>query len=64
MAASTFSRVEIRTRDKADLMRAAEHLKHLADEIQTIAGRHDEETAIILANHSIRETSQMLRNPK
>lgn len=57
-----FSRVEIRTRGRDDLLTAALHLKELAGELETIAGqnKHDE-TATILAHHKIRETSQKLR---
>lgn len=57
-----FSRVEIRTRGKSDLARAATELKQLAGELETIAGSdHDNVTATILAHHTIKATSQKLR---
>lgn len=58
----TFSRVEIRTRGKDDLLIAALHLKNLAGELEFIAGqKHNDETATILAHHKIKEVSQTLR---
>lgn len=58
----SFSRVEIRTGGKADLRRAASELKHLAGELETLADKdHDEPTAVILAHHTIKATSQKLR---
>ncbi len=57
-----FSRVEIRTRDKEDLLLAAVHLKQLAGDLEFIAGqRHDDEIATILAHHKIKAVSQTLR---
>lgn len=58
-----FSRVEIRTRDKADLIAAAPELKKLADELKVIGRSEDltDEQAIILAHHKIKATSQKLR---
>ncbi|TIW78976.1 MAG: hypothetical protein E5V53_20820 [Mesorhizobium sp.] len=57
-----FSRVEIRTRGKDDLLLAAIELRRLADELQIVAHRTpDEETATILAHHKIKATSQLLR---
>jgi len=57
-----FSRVEIRTRGKDDLLIAAVQLKHLAGELEFIAGqKHNDETATILAHHKIKEISQKLR---
>ena len=58
----TFSRVEIRTRGKDDLLVAATYLKELAGDLEFIAGqRHDDEAAVILAHHKIRVASQTLR---
>ena len=57
-----FSRVEIRTRGKDDLILAAVQLKELAGELEFIAGqRHPDETAVILAHHKIKQVSQKLR---
>lgn len=56
-----FSRVEIRTRGKQDLLRAADELNQLAGELSKIAGEHTEETAVILAHHAIKAASQKLR---
>lgn len=57
-----FSRVEIRTRGKDDLLLAAVNLKYLAGELEFIAGqKHNDETAIILAHHKIKTISQKLR---
>ena len=57
-----FSRVEIRTRGKDDLLLAALKLRDLADELEFVAGQtRDDETAIILAHHKIKRTSQELR---
>lgn len=61
-AVPTFSRVEIETRGKDDLLLAAIRLKLLADDLEFIAGqKNDEETAIILAHHKIKAVSQELR---
>lgn len=58
----SFSRVEIRTRGKDDLLLAAVNLKKLAGELEFIAGqKHNDEIAIILAHHKIKEVSQKLR---
>lgn len=58
----SFSRVEIRTRGKDDLLLAALELRDLAHDLEFIAGqRHDDEQAIILAHHKIRAVSQKLR---
>ncbi len=57
-----FSRVEIRTRGKDDLLIAAINLKKLADDLEYIAGqKHNDEIATILAHHKIKEVSQKLR---
>ena len=58
-----FSRVEIRTRGKSDLALEATELKQLAGELETLAGRNDQDeaTATILAHHKIKATSQKLR---
>ena len=57
-----FSRVEIRTRDKDDLILAALNLRNLAGDLEFIAGqKHDDETATILAHHKIKAVSQKLR---
>ncbi len=57
-----FSRVEIRTRGKDDLLIAAVNLKKLADDLEFIAGqKHNDEIATILAHHKIKEVSQKLR---
>lgn len=57
-----FSRVEIRTRGKADLLTAAQELRDLAGDLEKIAGHdHDDATTTILAHHKIREVSQKLR---
>lgn len=57
-----FSRVEIRTRHKDDLLLAALELKQLAGELEFIAGQqHDNEAAVILAHHKIKASSKKLR---
>ena len=57
-----FSRVEIRTRDKDDLLLAALELRNLAGELEFVAGQnHNDETATILAHHKIKAASQKLR---
>ncbi|MBY3038948.1 broad specificity phosphatase PhoE [Rhizobium ruizarguesonis] len=56
-----FSRVEIRTKGKPDLERAAEALKALAGELEKIAREQPDETAVIVAHHAIKATSQKLR---
>jgi hypothetical protein len=56
-----FSRVEIRTSGKQDLMRAADELKALAGELLRIASEQTDQTAVIVAHHAIRATSQKLR---
>lgn len=57
-----FSRVEIRTRGKDDLIIAALNLRNLAGDLEFIAGqKHDDETATILAHHKIKAVSQKLR---
>ncbi|QND53447.1 hypothetical protein HB779_17300 [Phyllobacterium sp. 628] len=56
------SRVEIRNGGKAQILRAATELERLAGELKFIAGaERDEETAMILAHHKIKATSQKLR---
>lgn len=58
-----FSRVEITIGGKSDLLLAAVELKHLAGELEFIAGQqHSEETAVILAHHKIKTASKKLRN--
>jgi hypothetical protein len=57
-----FSRVEIRTSDKADIETAAYELRQLADELDRIAKTgHSDETVTILAHHKIKATSKILR---
>jgi hypothetical protein len=56
-----FSRVEIRTRGKDDLLLAAHELKKLAGELETVASEQPDETAVIVAHHKIKATSQKLR---
>ncbi|OHV24957.1 hypothetical protein EOS93_25115 [Rhizobium sp. RMa-01] len=56
-----FSRVEIRTNGKPDLERAAEALKALAGELEKIAREQPDGTAVIVAHHAIKATSQKLR---
>jgi len=57
-----FSRVEIRTRNKDDLLIAALELKQLAGELEYIAGqKHNDTEAMILAHHKIKSSSQKLR---
>lgn len=59
----SFSRVEIGMRVKDDLSLAAIELKALAGELEFIAGSSQtDETAMILAHHKVRATSQKLRN--
>ena len=58
----TFARVEIRIGSKQDLLIAGTELRHLAGELDFLAGTSDsEETALILAHHRIRATSKKLR---
>lgn len=63
MTVPTFSRIEIRTADKIDLITAAGELRALAGELDALASqqRTDDE-AVILAHHKIKATSQRLRN--
>jgi len=64
MASTTipgFSRVEIRTNGKPDLERAAVALKELAGALEKIAREQPDETAVIIAHHAIKATSQKLR---
>lgn len=62
MTIPTFSRVEIRHRDKNDLILAALELKQLAGDLEFIAGqRHENEAAAVLAHHKIKTASQKLR---
>ena len=57
-----FFRVEIKAGSKTDLLRATAELKHLVGEMEFIAGQnHDEGTALVLACHKIRATSNKLR---
>ncbi len=57
-----FSRVEIRTRTKDDLLIAALELKKLAGDLEFIAGqKHNNDEAMILAHHKIKAASQQLR---
>lgn len=57
-----FSRVEIRTGGKRDIVNAAYELRELADELDRIAGLgHCDETLTILAHHKIKATSKILR---
>lgn len=56
-----FSRVEIRTRGRVDLINAAHMLKELAADLEAIATSHDDDAAVVLAHHRIRSTSQQLR---
>lgn len=63
MTVPSFSRVEIRTADKIDLITAAGELRQLAGELDTLASApHTDDEAIILAHHKIKATSQRLRN--
>lgn len=63
MTVPTFSRVEIRTNDKIDLITAAGELRALAGELDTLASQqHTDAEAVILAHHKIKATSQRLRN--
>jgi hypothetical protein len=58
-----FSRIEIRTADKLDLINAGGELRQLADELSAIAtSAHTPDEAIILAHHKIKAVSQRLRN--
>lgn len=57
-----FSRIEITTGSKQDLLLAALELRQLAGELEFIAGQnHSEVTAIILSHHKIKSTSRKLR---
>lgn len=59
----SFSRVEIRTADKTDLITAAGELRALAGELHRLASEpHPDDAAVILAHHKIKATSQRLRN--
>lgn len=63
MAEPNFSRIEITLRDKADIEHARKEILDLAAHLRTIAkSDHDDTTALILARHTIKETSQRLRN--
>jgi hypothetical protein len=57
----SFSRVEIRTRGKDDLNLAADALEKLAGELREAAREKKDETAVIVAHHRIKATSQQLR---
>lgn len=62
MTDPTFSRIEIRLNDKADLETARRELLDLAADLRIIikAG-HEDEVALVLARHKIKTTSQKLR---
>lgn len=63
MADPTFSRIEIKLNDKADLERARRELLDLAADLRTITkGGHGDDEAVILARHKIKTVSQRLRN--
>ena len=62
MADPTFSRIEITLRDKSDLERARKEILDLASHLRVISkSDHDDATALILARHKIKESSQRLR---
>lgn len=62
MTVPTFSRVEIRTNDKIDLITAAGELTALARDLFILASqKHPDDEAVILAHHKIKATSQRLR---
>lgn len=63
MVGPLFSRIEITLRDKADLERARKEILDLAAGLRVLSkSEHDDATALILARHAIKETSQRLRN--
>jgi len=58
-----FFRIEMKAGSKRDLTYAAAEIKKLAGEIEFIAGQnHDDATALVLAYHKTRATSNKLRN--
>lgn len=58
----SFARVEIRLDRRDRVASAAASLRILADELDRIASENaDDETAIVLAHHRIKTTSQRLR---
>jgi hypothetical protein len=62
MTVPTFSRVEIRTNDACDLVKAEVKLRALADELRRIAASVTDNKLMRLAAHdAIRNTSSDLR---
>lgn len=59
-----FSRIEIRTGSRDDILLAAASLRTLAVGLEHIADHSGTEAAAILAHHAIKETSQKLRGTK
>ena len=63
MADPTFSRIEIKLGDKADLERARREILDLAADLRVIIrADHADVDALVLARHRIKTTSQRLRN--
>ena len=61
----SFSRIEIRTETQSHLRTAARSIRELADQIDTIARRTDDNRLMRLAAHdAIREVSMRLRSCK
>lgn len=63
MADPTFSRIEIKLNDRADLERARREILDLAADLRVIINKPGQEDAdaLILARHRIKTTSQRLR---
>lgn len=58
----SFARVEIRIRNKSDIAAAAKELADLATDLRPLGYLSgDEQSAVVLAHHKIRSTSQKLR---
>ena len=62
MADPMFSRIEITLRDRTDLERARKEILDLAATLRVIGkSEYNDDDAIIIARHKIKETSQRLR---
>lgn len=63
MADPMFSRIEITLRDRVDLEKARKEILDLAAHLRVIErSDYNDDDALILARHKIKETSQKLRN--
>jgi len=65
MTLPSFTRIEVRMTDKADIAVASTRLRSLANRLARLACDDDKTTdeALILAHHAMREASAELRAP-